>query len=295
MQRVHLFEIAEQSWCPDAVRDALTDYLTFVIERGKPYAPAVPLLAAALSATTRHGRHDAAVDAIEQVTTKRSADVVDVLDLAAGAGGPWRSFVTMLAQAGVPVRVRLTDRQPNLAAYARLELATNGCITGESRSVSADAVPADLKGFRTMFSAFHHFAPADARRVLADAAAHGTSIAIFEATQRNARAVLLMCLTPLFVLVTTPFIRPFRWTRLILTYLVPVIPLAVLFDGIVSCLRTYTPVELRVLAQESATDGYMWEAGEVGNGPVPVTFLLFEPIVPGRGMRTIVQPPMQSS
>jgi hypothetical protein len=194
----------------------------------------------------------------------------------------------MLAQVGTPVRVRLTDLQPNMAAFARIALATNGSVTGEVRPVSADAVPADLTGFRTMFSAFHHFAPADARRVLADAAARGTTIAIFEATRRDMRAVLLMCLTPLFVLLSTPFIRPFRWSRLLLTYVVPVVPLAVMFDGIVSCLRTYTPAELRALAQESAPDGYTWEAGEVGGGPIPVTYLLLKPEVhrsPGNAER----------
>ena len=180
----------------------------------------------------------------------------------------------MLAAAGTPARVRLTDRYPNAAAYARLARETDGRVTGELRPVSADAVPADLAGFRTMFSAFHHFAPASARRVLADAAARGAGIAIFEATRRDLRAVLLTCLTPLFVLLATPFIRPFRWSRLLLTYVVPAIPPAVLFDGVVSCLRTYTPAELRALAEESAPAGYAWAAGEAGTGPIPMTYLV---------------------
>jgi hypothetical protein len=277
MPRVHLFEVAEQEWCPHVVRDALTDYLTFMIERGQPYAPAIPILAAALNRAMRRGRQDETIGAADELTAERTPDTIDVVDLAAGAGGPWRSLVSALTLAGTPVRVRLTDRHPNMAAYARLALETNGRATGDPRPVSADAVPANLTGFRTMFSAFHHFAPADARRVLANAAAQRTSIAVFEATRRDLRAVLLMCLTPLFVVVATPFIRPFRWTRLLLTYVVPVIPLAVLFDGVVSCLRTYTPAELRVLARESAPDGYTWEAGEIGNGPLPVTYLLLEP------------------
>ena len=277
MQRVHLFEIAEQAWCPRAVRDALTDYLTFMIERGQPYAPVVPLLVRAINVSVHRGRENETAGAAEALTPKGMTDTIDVVDLASGAGGPWQNLVDMLGRAGTPVRVRLTDRDPNMAAFARLALATKGRVTGEPRSVSADAVPADLTGFRTIFSAFHHFAPADARRVLADAAARQTSITVFEATQRDVRAVLLMCLTPLFVLVTTPFIRPFRWTRLLLTYVLPIIPLAVLFDGVVSCLRTYTPAELRVLAQESAPDGYRWEAGEVGSGPIPVTYLLLYP------------------
>ena len=41
-----------------------------------------------------------------------------------------------------------------------------------------------------------------------------------------------------------PACPPFRWSRLLWTYLVPVIPLVLLFDGIVSCLRSYRPDEL---------------------------------------------------
>ena len=32
----------------------------------------------------------------------------------------------------------------------------------------------------------------------------------------------------------TPFVRPFRWSRLLFTYVIPLIPLLVLFDGTVS-------------------------------------------------------------
>ena len=273
MRRLHLFEIGEQSWCPSALRNGLTDYLTDMIEMGQPYAAAAPLLTEALCCSTRR---DGIIGGAVAVETEMAPgqSVAEILDLASGAAGPWRHLISLLAQGGTSVRVRLTDRFPNLAAYARLERETNGRITGEPRPVWADSVPADLTGFRTMFSAFHHFRPADARRVLADAVARREGIAIFEATRRDVQAVLLMCLTPLFVVAVTPFIRPFRWSRLLLTYIVPAIPLAVLFDGVVSCLRTYTPAELRALAEAIDAAGYTWSTGEVGTGPIPMTYLI---------------------
>jgi len=255
VSRLHLLEIAEQPWCPRAVRDGLTDYLAFVVDRGRAYAAAVPLLARALDATRPSVSAPAAV-----------------VDLASGAGGPWKALAAELAELDVPVRVCLTDLHPNADAYARLAAESGGAVAGRAEPVPADAVPPALYGFRTMFSAFHHFAPAAARRVLADAAARGAGIAVFEATRRDVRAVVLTLLTPLLVLLATPFIRPFRWSRLLWTYVVPAIPLVVLFDGVVSCLRTYTPDELRALA--AGIDGLRWEAGEAGSGPVPVTYLL---------------------
>ena len=48
MRRRQLIEIEDQSWCPAAVRDGLTDYLQFITDHTEPYAPAARLLAEAL-------------------------------------------------------------------------------------------------------------------------------------------------------------------------------------------------------------------------------------------------------
>jgi len=290
MRRRHWIEIADQPWCPAAVRDGQTDYLQFVIDRTAPYAAAVPLLSDALRAS---GPQAGAASALPGGMAR------EVVDLGSGAGGPWRALASQLAAAGTPVRVRLTDAYPNLAAFARLATETGGAVTGESRPVNADAVPADLVGFRTCFSAFHHFPPPLARRVLADARMRGVGIAVFEGTRRDVRCLLFMLVVPFLILLVTPVLRPFRWSRLLLTYLLPVIPLAALVDGVVSCLRTYTPDELRELAasaegNEVAGDpdeagwGYVWAAGESGTGPIPMTYLVGYPTSPLNG---VAQPP----
>src|SRR5262249_52994119 len=135
-----------------------------------------------------------------------------------------------------------------------------------------------------LFSSFHHFRPEAARGILKDAVRSRQGIGVFEATQRSLPALLAMLLTPLFVLLITPFIRPWRLSRLFWTYLLPVVPLVVLFDGIVSCLRTYTPAELRALAASvPGSDTYVWEIGEQRGRPgtLPVTYLVGYP-APGR-------------
>jgi hypothetical protein len=171
------------------------------------------------------------------------------------------------------VHVTLTDLYPNVAALARISDVSGETITYHASSVDATRVPPELPGVRTLFSSFHHFRPNRARAVLHDAARSGTTIAIFEVTHRSLTAVLITLLAPLMVLLTTPAIRPFRWTRLFWTYVIPFIPLAALFDGVVSCLRTYTPGELLELA--SGIDGYEWETGEErARGPIPVTYLI---------------------
>src|SRR3954471_7225879 len=95
--RLQLVEIEDLAGCPAPIRDGMTDYLQFVIDKTRPYAAVAPLLRGAL------GRCGAR----------------KVLDLCSGAGGPWPGLLAELE--GAPLdRVRLSDRYPNLPAFERL-------------------------------------------------------------------------------------------------------------------------------------------------------------------------------
>ncbi len=253
MKRLHLIEIHDQDWCPRAIRNATTDYLQFVIATTKSYAVMVPTLTTALQ---RMGsRH--------------------ILDLCSGAGGPWFWLQPVLAKRGLNVSVCLTDKHPNLNAVAKPNGQTDQAVRYHREPVDATRVPDELAGFRTMFSAFHHFRPEEAHAVLADAVRKHQGIAVFEGTHRSLLAMLLMLLVPVMVLLTTPFIRPFRWSRLLWTYLLPVVPLTSLFDGLVSCMRTYNVQELRELTEGLDAKHYQWEIGELKStaGLIHITYL----------------------
>ncbi len=255
--RLQLLELEDQPWCPRTVRDGATGYLELVARWGGVHAAVAPVLARAL----------------------RAAGTRRIVDLCAGGGGPWRSLRPALeAQLGGEVTIRLTDRYPNLDAAARLGAAAGDRITAWPAPVDARAVPAELDGFRTLFTSFHHFPPEEAAAILADAVRSRQGIAIFELTARRARTTALIAGGALLTLALVPWIRPFRWARLAWTYLVPAIPLVVLWDGIVSCLRSYTVPELRALAA-AAGEGYAWEAGvtRVPRLPVPLTWLVGYP------------------
>jgi hypothetical protein len=259
MKRLHLIEIHEQDWCPRTVRNAETDYLQFTIAATKPYAAMVPILAAALQRTGAQ----------------------QVLDLCSGAAGPWFWLHPVLAERGVNVSVCLTDIYPNREAFGGSSCPTDQAITYHPQPVDAKRVPGELHGFRTMFTAFHHFRPEQACAVLADAVRKSQGIAVFEATQRSALALVLTALlVPLMVLFMTPFIRPFRWSRLLWTYLIPVLPIVTLFDGLVSGLRTYSVQELRDLAARLEPNDYHWEIGMLKGKmtPIPITYLIGVPI-----------------
>ncbi len=261
MSRVHLIEIHDQDWCPRVLRDAATDYLQFITNLANPYAPVVDQLRVA----------------VEQSGAKR------IVDLCSGAGGPWLKLQPLLAADGASSPpVLLTDRFPNLAAMQRMRVDSGGLVDFDPRPIDAAQTPPELDGFRTLFASFHHFRPEDARKILADAVRRRQGIGVFEMTHRSALAIILMGLSPVLVLLFTPFVRPFRWSRLLWTYFIPVLPLLVLFDGIVSSLRTYSPAELNNLTEELGEVGYVWQIGEEnsGRGPVPVTYLIGYPDEP---------------
>ena len=257
MRRMHLIEIHEQPWCPASLRDALTDYLQFAIESGNPYGAIVERLKLSVSL----------------------AGATRIVDLCSGGGGPWRRLHREFEATNFPVEVCLTDKYPNLAAFRLAQTESGGKLSFYPEPVNANGVPRELKGFRTFFSSFHHFTPEEARAILDDAARQRQGVGVFEATVRRPLAILLMFLTPLIVLLVTPLIRPFRWSRLFWTYALPLVPLIVLWDGVVSCLRTYSTAELRELTNGLGDEDYLWESGEEKQprSPIPVTYLIGYP------------------
>ena len=250
--RFHLFELEDFAWFPNIIRDLATDYLQFMESRMALHRPVVPVLAEAL----------------------RTTGVTTVVDLCAGGGGPVVGLQRELADAGVSVRFILTDKYPNVPAFERLERDHPG-IEGYEAPVDATAVPGELVGFRTVFNAFHHFKPADARAVLQSAVSARQPIGVFEIPERTIPIVIAtMVFVPILVLLATPFIRPFRWERLLFTYLIPLVPLTCFWDGFVSQLRAYTPPELQDLAAGLGDVGYDWKAGKVPGPPPHLTYLV---------------------
>ena len=260
MKRRQLVELEDLSWWPRTFRDAATDYLATSMRVARAHEAIVPVLAPAL-------------------TRVRATHVVD---LCSGAGGPWAALLPALRTAGVDVRVLLTDRFPNHAALGAVAAATPG-IDVEAAPVDALDVPERLAGFRTIFMALHHFAPAEAREILASAVRAREGMAVIEGVSRTPAGLGVMAAVPLAVWLLTPAIRPFRWSRLFWTYLVPVLPLAILFDGVVSALRVYTPAEMLAMAAGvPGGDAYDWDAGvlQPKGAPVGVPYLIGVPREP---------------
>jgi hypothetical protein len=252
MKRRHLFELEDQSWFPRAVRDLATDYLRFIQTSVRLDRAIAPVVRRALA----------------------EGGTREIVDLCSGGSGPLLMLVEDLAAAGMPVHATLTDLFPNIPAFDTIAAASDRRITFVRTPVDARAVPAGLPGLRTIFNGFHHLTPQDARAVLQAAAAARQPIAIFEVSDRTVRALVSVLLTPIAVWIATPFIRPFRWRRLLFTYPLPLVPLTCLWDGIVSQLRAYTAEEMLRMAENG--HGMRWDAGHIpiAKGHARMTYLV---------------------
>jgi hypothetical protein len=252
---MRLIEIHDQPWFPQFLRDQFVDGLQMILDVTNVYGPIAQLLRKLL----------------DECGSER------VLDLCSGAGGPWPSLARHFDRHGArPPEVFLTDKYPSTLKLHDRESPTANRIYFLRYSVDATQIPEHLQGFRTLFSSFHHLNPHEARRLLQDSVNRRQGIGIFEAPARHTLTLLSLLFIPIAAWLFVPFRRPFRWSRLLWTYLIPVVPFVLFFDGLISCFRAYSLEELQEMTAGLTASGYRWEIGEQAGGPlrVRITYLI---------------------
>lgn len=248
MKRTRLFEFLDLSWYPDSLRRVQTDYLQFVATLSPVHRNLAPLL----------------------VRTLAHAGTRDVLDLCSGGSGPWYCLHKEMERLSHPVSVKLTDEYPHKDGLGQGRPASESPIEYLAERVNATSVPPHLKGMRTLFEGFHHFAPEQAKGILQDAVRQDAAIGVFEASLLPPFGPAVLALSPLMTilayLVLTPFIKPHTIARFLWTYLVPIVPLTTSWDGVVSLLRVYSPQELHELTADIPSTDFRWEIGVMPAG-----------------------------
>jgi hypothetical protein len=252
MGRIHLFEFEDQEWMPSFLRNYMTDFLSHLSNQLDVFKAVVPIIGKALDAATEK----------------------KIVDLGSGSGGGWVKLHAHLQKDYPGTQILLSDYFPNCAAMTRIAQGASH-VNFIERSIDAKRVPKEIKGVRTLFLAFHHFKPNDAAAILQNAVNDNQPICVFEGQERSFPSVLGMVFSPITLLLVTPFIRPFELKRLLFTYAFPMLPAFVLWDGVVSCLRTYSMPELNGLVQRlEGNERFNWEINAVRSGPGRVLYLV---------------------
>ncbi len=257
MARLQLFEFMDHKWFPRFLRDPMTAYLEAM-----------------------YGLVDLAPFAAKLRDLMAETGATRIVDMGSGSTGPMiRIFRTLQPAGGGTLDLVLTDLYPSEIGKTRAAAQGDPHIRYESRSVDATRIPDDLEGVRTMVAVFHHLPPELARRVLENAARARAPIAIFEPTVRHPATVLTSPFILLAVFLMTLRIRPLSFAQIFFTYVIPLLPLLIWWDGVVSHLRTYDQNELRKLTEGIDAPGYRWEIGgiRVKGMPVPLPYLVGRP------------------
>jgi hypothetical protein len=243
MRRRHLIELHEQTWVPRFLREGFVESLGTVLKITGVYR-GVPVLYA---------------------RWLEKSGGQEVLDLASGAGSPTATLLTQLQRLGIEApRFYLSDLFPAQDKFQQISRVHPRHIAFISDPVNALRVCPPLgQDLRQMISTFHHFKADEAKAILEDAARHSRGICILEPFQRNPLHLLLAVLT-IFPAMLAPFFAQ-RWrVRLFLTSLVvPIIPLMLVFDAVVSVLRTYTKEEVLNMAASLPVENFRWDVGSI--------------------------------
>lgn len=259
LKRIHLFEFEDFPWFPDWLRQHMTLYIVAMHRLLGTHGLIAPLIKRCLDRSERK----------------------TIIDLCSGAGGPMREVMSLLRrERGLEnVELTLSDLYPNKMAAADINSASYPGIRYKLEPVDATDVDLSLGGVRTMICSMHHMRPEVAQKILQDAAKKKQPLCVFEISD-NALPIfgwwLAFPVGFFVVLIVSSMIRPMTWRQLVFTYLIPILPLLIAWDGSVSNARTYTKADLETLLGGVKADGYTWEVGSVKNkgNPGSMIYLL---------------------
>ncbi|KAI3335642.1 hypothetical protein F4824DRAFT_464347 [Ustulina deusta] len=303
--RLHLFEIADQSWFPPFLRAYVQTGLTHA------WTTCVPLFQSCSPATL-------VANILRRELGSASVSSYTYIDFCAGAGGPTpyieqalnrqlsgtrsdasrpSSSSSALSYAAVVsqgpsqngsrrsegVKFVLTDLHPHVESWEKAARASPH-LTYVSTPVNAAAAPPELimqnkaegKGvFRLFNLAFHHFDDELARAILKNTVETSDGFGIFELQSRTFSSFISCMLFGFFILLIAPLLYWWSPQILFFVYIIPIVPFVLVFDGLISSLRTRTAGEVEVLLRtcgavdtadwtvHSGSETFLWPCGHL--------------------------------
>jgi hypothetical protein len=261
MKRKQLFEFEDFSWFPHWLRDCMTHYISAMHRLLGTSKTLAKLVARALEHTNQQR----------------------VIDLCSGSGGPMLEVANILRQHyGYPdLQLTLSDLYPNQETAKKINQLAEENTKYLTTAVNATDLDKELAGVRTMVCSMHHMPPEVAKRILKNALEAQQPICIYEISDNSIpRGIRWLAFPTTFIMVffITPLVRPMTWQQLVFTYLIPILPLLIAWDGAVSNIRTYTLNDLDILLSDLQSEQYTWEKGTLAGKGGDKLYLLGLPL-----------------
>lgn len=240
--RKYLFEFEDFDWYPASFRNIQTDFLQLIMQTFDVFVNVYPKIFKVVKKTNHK----------------------NFIDFCSGGGGVIlhlrKAFKENFSEEFNAV---LTDKYPNVEAFKKLNKSTNGEVKFSEDSVDVTEINDDFIGFWTVFNAFHHLSPFAATKFLNKAVEKSMPIAIVEPLDKNIFTIFFQSVfLVLFMFLSFPFLKTFTLKTFLFTYLIPVIPFCVVWDGWISVLKVYRKVDVKKMVSIADQDKkYTWEIG----------------------------------
>ncbi|MCI4669846.1 MAG: hypothetical protein MRZ79_17050 [Bacteroidia bacterium] len=125
-------------------------------------------------------------------------------------------------------------------------------------------------GLYVSVNSFHQLPMKKAKNLLEGISKSQNPIVVLEGNNDSLWQVVGMTVfVPLTVILTAPMVKPFRWSRIIFTYLLPILPFITFLDGFLALFKLYAPKDLNELTASlpvSDERPYYWRSGKLDNG-----------------------------
>ncbi len=224
MKRRQLFEFCDQSWLPDIIRDAVYDCLAIIHRLAQPYRNSAKLY-----------------EKLAEVSGQ-----AEVLDL--GSGTAVHLEPVFRAPGAKLPRIVVSDIYPNVSYFAELsERFGKERIAFHPEPLSfLDSLKTPYRAV-SMCTAFHHLSEPDAAKLVASVAESRRSLLILELNARSVSQFLLTFLAVPLLFAAPFFAKKKHPLKFVFGCFIPIVPVIVLFDGLVSSLRAYTEADIRAM------------------------------------------------
>jgi hypothetical protein len=253
MKRFQLFEFEDLSWFPSAMRNYMTGYIMVIHE---------------LLGTTQR-----LAPILQEILEKSNAHLIQ--DCCSGAGGPMLSIFSHLKKENPDISLQLSDLYPHKGRISQLHEKPIPGVQYHSHSIDVLETTFEPNSIQTMICSFHHMCPSVAEKILHKAAIEQRPICIFEISDNEfPRWLWWLSIFPagLMTLFLTLKVRPVQIGQLLCTYIIPILPFCIAWDGAVSNARTYTEDDLQQLIAKLNVEDYSWEVRKIDN-PTPSKML----------------------
>ena len=199
-------ELEDYKWFPSVLRNFQTEFIGYIVVVFDVY------------------------DVFIDYLNKLKLPTLPMKDLCSGSGQP---AISIFNKSNCFSSLSLSDKFPN-------EL-NNGARKIFNEIRRDDVLEVEFKNgtYYTMFNSFHHFSDDDKLKIAHRISQSGSAAFFVEILEPT----LLCFLKVLFItivgsLLFTPFVKPFSYSRLFFTYIVPINLITVSYDGLMSVFKS---------------------------------------------------------